>query len=203
MADDVAELFDVLGLGAPVVLGHSAGGFVALHLALRHPASVGGLVLCNTSPTLAPMHDPDPPAGLAERATPEAAGIAQRLFGGDFSAGTVAGFNREVLPYYGGPAHTDVPGRVMRLSPLETDVAAYFFGELAPCTTYRPRLAEIAVPTLVVVGGYDWVCPPVASRLLAAGIPGARLVEIADAGHFPFAEEPAAFLAAVTPFLAG
>jgi proline iminopeptidase len=202
-ADDVADLCDVLGLDAPVVLGHSAGGFVALHLALRHPTSVGRLVLCNTTPTLAPLDDPDPPAGLAERAGPEAPLVAQQLFGGDFSAGTRADFGREVLPFYGGPAHTDVPGRVMGLSPMDGDLAAYFFGKVAPSYDLRERLAEIGVPTLVVTGRHDWVCPPVGSRLLALGIPGARLVEIPDAGHFPFAEEPAAFLAAVTPFLAG
>lgn len=203
MADDVAELCDVLGLDAPVVLGHSAGGFVALHLAVRHPASVGGLILCSTMPTLAPLLDPDPPAGLAERAGPQAAQVAQRLFGGDFSAGTLAAFDREVLPFYGGPAHTGVPARVMALSPLSTDLAAYFFGKLAPSYDVRPWLGDIDVPTLVVTGRHDWVCPPVGSHQLATGIPGAELAEIPDAGHFPFAEEPAAFLAAVTPFLAG
>jgi proline iminopeptidase len=202
MADDVAELCNVLGLAAPVVLGHSAGGFVALHLALRHPRAVGGLVLCSTSPTLAPLDDPDPPAGIAERGTPEAVKITQRLFSGDMSPETVEAFEREVMPYYGGPDHTDVPARLMRHSALATDVATYFFGELATAYDLRPRLPDVAAPTLVVVGRHDWVCPPVASRLLASGIPGARLAEIPDAGHFPFAEEPAAFLAAVTPFLA-
>jgi proline iminopeptidase len=128
--------------------------------------------------------------------------VAQRLFGGDFSAETQAAFEREVLPFYAGPAHAGVPGRVMRLSPLSGDVAAHFFGREAAAYDVRARLPEIAVPTLVVVGRHDWVCPPVASRLLAADIPGARLVEIPDAGHFPFAEEPAAFRAAVVPFLA-
>jgi pimeloyl-ACP methyl ester carboxylesterase len=45
----------------------------------------------------------------------------------------------------------------------------------------------------LAVGRYDWVCPPVASRILAAGIPDAELVEFPQSGHFPFAEEPAAF----------
>lgn len=36
MADDVAELCHALGITSPVVFGHSAGGFIALHLALRH-----------------------------------------------------------------------------------------------------------------------------------------------------------------------
>lgn len=72
---------------------------------------------------------------------------------------------------------------------------------LAGADDLRPRLGEITVPTLVVGGRHDWVCPPAASRALASGIPAARLVEIADAGHFPFSEEPAAFQAAVRTFL--
>ena len=44
---------------------------------------------------------------------------------------------------------------------------------------------------------------PTGGRVLASAIPHARLVEIADAGHFPFfSEEPAAFQDAVRAFLA-
>jgi pimeloyl-ACP methyl ester carboxylesterase len=66
----------------------------------------------------------------------------------------------------------------------------------------RRRLPEIAVPTLVVAGGHDWVCPPRASRTLAGGIPGARLAVLPEAGHFPFSEEPDQFHEAVGDFLA-
>jgi proline iminopeptidase len=65
----------------------------------------------------------------------------------------------------------------------------------------RPRLAEISSPTLVIVGSYDWVCPPAASRALVAGIPEARFVEIAEAGHFGFSEVPDAFQEIVRSFL--
>ena len=44
MADDVAELISMLGIRMPYVFGDSAGGFVAMHLALRHPGSVAGLI---------------------------------------------------------------------------------------------------------------------------------------------------------------
>ena len=88
MADDAAALCSLLGLEAPVVFGHSAGGFVALHLALRHPTLPASLILCDSAPTLAPLPDDDPPAGLAERAGDEAIAVAQRLFGGDLSAET-------------------------------------------------------------------------------------------------------------------
>jgi proline iminopeptidase len=77
----------------------------------------------------------------------------------------------------------------------------YFFGALAADYDLRPRLVEIGVPTLVIVGRYDWICPPAASHALASQIPGADLVEIADAGHFGFSEEPEAFQNAIIAFL--
>ena len=94
MADDVAALCAALGIQRPVILGHSAGGFVALHLALRHPELVGGLILCHTAATLAPVTDPPPPPGPAERGGPEAGAAAARLFAGDFSPEVMRGFER-------------------------------------------------------------------------------------------------------------
>ncbi|WP_373187839.1 alpha/beta fold hydrolase [Halopseudomonas sp.] len=44
-ADVVAGLIDALGLGKPLIVGHSLGGAVALATALRHPDKVAGLAL--------------------------------------------------------------------------------------------------------------------------------------------------------------
>jgi proline iminopeptidase len=197
MADDVAALCVRLGIERPAVFGHSAGGFVALHLALRHPDVPSALILCHTTPTMAAIDDGAPPPSVAERGGPEAAAAAQRLFGGDFSPESLAAFDRFVAPYYAGPEHTDVPRRLFGLSTFNGDVAGRFFNELATDYDVRPRLGEIRVPTLVVTGGYDWVCPPAAGRALAARIPGAALLELPDAGHFGFNETPEPFLAAV------
>jgi proline iminopeptidase len=201
MADDVVALCARLGLDHPILLGHSAGGFVALHAALRQPDAVSGLVLCNTTATLAGEPDPDAPT-LLSRAGPEAAAVAARLFGGDMSRETTAAFDRLVAPHYAAPGHEDVPARLFPLSPLNARIAQHFFTELAPAYDLRARLGEITVPTLVVAGAYDWVCPPSASRTLAAGIPNATLCVVPDAGHFAFAEEPERFRAALTELLA-
>jgi proline iminopeptidase len=80
-------------------------------------------------------------------------------------------------------------------------IAQHFFSELAPAYDLRARLGEITVPTLVVAGAHDWVCPPSASRVLAAGLPRATLCVLPDAGHFAFAEEPARFRAALAGLL--
>jgi pimeloyl-ACP methyl ester carboxylesterase len=200
MADDVVALCGVLGLGAPVLLGHSAGGFVALHAALRAPAAFSALILCNTAATLAATPDPGGPT-LVERAGAEAAAVARRVFAGDLSPDTAAAFARFVAPYYAGPAHEDVPARLFPLSPPSIDVMRRFFSEDAGRYDLCSWLGDIAVPTLVIGGRHDWVCPPSASEAIAAGIPGAELVVLDDAGHFSFSEEPAQFHDAVTTFL--
>jgi proline iminopeptidase len=203
MADDVAALCGGLGIERPVVFGHSAGGFVALQLALRHPELPGALILCDTAPTLAPLPDEDPPPSLAQRGGPEAVAAAERMFGGDFSPESLEAFGRLVAPHYAAPDHADVPGRLLSLSTLNGEIAAHFFSALAPRYDVRERLAEIAVPTLVIVGRHDWVCPPAASRALAAAIPGARLLVLPDAGHFGFSETPEPFLAGVRGAMLG
>lgn len=90
----------------------------------------------------------------------------------------------------------------MTLTTLNTDIAAHFFHNLAPRYDLRSNLPTINAPTLVVVGHHDWVCPPAAGRLVAAAIPGARLIELSEAGHFGFSETPTPFLAAVRTHLA-
>ncbi|MGH8998163.1 MAG: alpha/beta fold hydrolase, partial [Acidimicrobiia bacterium] len=52
------------------------------------------------------------------------------------------------------------------------------------------RLGSVAVPTTVVVGTRDRLTRPRLSRLIASGIPGARLVEAPGAGHLLPYEEP-------------
>lgn len=204
MADDVAALCDLLGIEHPVILGHSAGGFVALQLSIRHPELPGGLILCHTSPTFAPLPDdePDEPRPtLASRAGPEVLAAAKRFFGGDTSPDVLKSFVEQVAPFYGGPSHMEVPARLFALSSVTPELMQYFFSKLAAGYDVRPQLGAISVPTLVLFGRHDWVCPPVASRTMARAIPGAKLVELTESGHFGFSEEPGKFQDAVSAFL--
>ena len=52
------------------------------------------------------------------------------------------------------------------------------------------RLASISVPTLVVCGVEDKALPPRHSEAIAAGIPGAELHLVQDAGHLSTLEQP-------------
>lgn len=200
MADDAASFCHTLGIERPAVLGHSFGGFVALHLALRHPDVVGSLILVDTAASSADM------AGamerLEERYGPEVRVAAEPVFSGDFSEEAMANFMRLVAPAY---VHDpEKVGRVLEAwgrSAFAQEVAAYYFRNLAALYDVRDHLGEIQVPTLVVVGKHDWLIPPSASRVIAEGVPGAELVVIPEAGHFSFIERSGAYADAVQRFL--
>jgi pimeloyl-ACP methyl ester carboxylesterase len=57
----------------------------------------------------------------------------------------------------------------------------------------RPRLAEIAYPTLVVAGAHDRAVPLYHARMLQAGVTGSAPVVIAGAGHTLIWTHPDAF----------
>jgi proline iminopeptidase len=203
-ADDVASLCEALEIGRPVVFGQSAGGFVAMHLAIRHPDLVGGLILCDTSPTLAPIEDGGPPAPtLASRAGPDVLAVAGPVFAGAITPESLAEFTEKVMPFYAGPSHMDVPQRLLSLSSTNIDIMHHFFNKLAASYNVVEQLPLIMAPTLVMVGEHDWVTPPRASRAITRGIPNAKMVQIAGAGHLPFSEEPEQFLTEVVAFLKG
>ncbi|WP_241704597.1 alpha/beta fold hydrolase [Leifsonia shinshuensis] len=64
------------------------------------------------------------------------------------------------------------------------------------------RLGAVRVPTLMVWGASDRIVTPDYGRAVARAVPGARFVEIPEAGHLPHQEAPDATWAAIDPFLA-
>jgi pimeloyl-ACP methyl ester carboxylesterase len=63
------------------------------------------------------------------------------------------------------------------------------------------RLAEIDVPTLIIVGEYDTTSAHAAADTLTAGICGARKVLMHDTAHLPGMEKPEEFNRLVAEFL--
>ncbi|NUQ66049.1 MAG: alpha/beta fold hydrolase, partial [Pirellulales bacterium] len=66
---------------------------------------------------------------------------------------------------------------------------------------FTPRLGEIRVPTLVLVGTEDAISTAEEMRSIASAVPGSRLMEIAGAGHMTPLEKPAEVTAALAEFL--
>ncbi len=200
MADDAASLCRTLGIERPVVLGHSFGGFVALHLAIRHPEVAGRLVLLNTAAASADM------AGglemLEDRHGRAVRAAAERVFGGDFSEAAQADFQRLAFPaYVSNPANAMLLEEAFARAVLNMNVAAHYFERYAPTYDVRGDLGAIRVPTLIVTGDEDWVIHPNASRALAAAISDAELLVIPGVGHMTFVERPEVVLSAIRRFV--
>jgi pimeloyl-ACP methyl ester carboxylesterase len=186
MADDVAALLDHLGVSRATVGGLSMGGYVTLAFAARHRPRLDGLILADTR---AAADSEQARAGRAD---------AQALVEKE----GVAAFVERQLAVLLSPAASEALRQEVR--ELGRQPAA---GVCAGIRALRDRpdrqgeLPLIACPTLVIAGMADKLSPPAELAALARAIPGARLTEIAGAGHLSNLEKPAEFVAAMTSFM--
>ncbi len=65
----------------------------------------------------------------------------------------------------------------------------------------RPEIAGITVPTLILAGQHDWICPPDFSEEIHRLIPGSHLRIFAGSSHSIRADEPEALNAAIRDFV--
>jgi proline iminopeptidase len=200
LADDAARLIRELRLGPVGILGHSNGGFIALHLALRHPRLVARLVLVDTAAS-AEFRGPSR-ENARRRATPAVLQALRSLWDRPISdAATFRRLWRTVQPLY---FHRPTPGKVdIVMDPLRFNVEArHRILNAFDRYDLRPKLSRIEAPTLVIVGRHDWITPPAFGEELAREIRDARLEVFARSGHYPFLEEPRRFARLVSQFLA-
>ncbi len=177
LADDVAALMDSLGIDKAHVLGQSLGGLVAQEVAISHPGRVLKLVLVSTlaggdEAGLDPALDEALGAGRAA-AGPGASGAGAR---NTMDALIASSFNRWT--------YRTALQLLCRLFVGEKMLAGLpdQEGAAAECHTID-RLHLIQAPTLVITGTDDHVIRPCASELLAARIPGAKLVMVRGGSH--------------------
>jgi 3-oxoadipate enol-lactonase len=188
-ANAVAAMFDDLGLPPETdVMGNGLGGFVALHLAIRHGARFQRMVLVGSGVAF-------PEAG---RATFRA--LADKVEQDGMAA--VAGIAmRRMFPEAFIAAHPDVvAGREAVFTQIDPGVFASACRALA-ALDLSDELACIQNPSLIVVGAEDQATPPALGRALAGRLADARLTLAPGLGHCPHIQDPDAFVAAIAPFL--
>src|SRR5262249_25362626 len=155
--DSVGEMAATVLAAAPerfALAGHSLGAIVALEVVRQAPGRVTRLALLNASAR---------PASEEQLAVWEA--MREREVND-----VVRGF----VEVNGGPPEVvaGMAGQVGRRGLLRQLAAQ------ATRPDSRPSLGSIRVPTLVVTGGDDQVCPRSLQEELVAGIPGARHIVI-------------------------
>jgi pimeloyl-ACP methyl ester carboxylesterase len=191
--DDAEGFIEALGCGPCHFVGLSTGGFVGMRLAIRRPDLLRSLVLMDTSA------DEEPPL-MAQQY--KFLGHIVRRVGWRPVLGMVMRkmFARKFLD---DPAQrAEVEAWRARFLTMDTFAGPEFGVGISSRESVFSQLGRIRVPTLVMVGEQDIATPPSRARRLAAGIEGAELVVIPDAGHLCTVEEPAAVNAALEQFLA-
>jgi len=196
LADDAVALLDALHIAGPaVVCGLSMGGYVAQHVATRHPDRVAALVLVDTK---------------LEADTPEARQARSDL------SGKVGRIGQTIL------AEAMIP-RLLAQSPvepearprrdaIETRLRQTIVAQRVPTIQAalaalgsRPdmtaAMARCAAPTLLVVGAEDVITPPSCLQAAATIMPRASLLIVPGAGHMTPLEQPDVFNEAVLEFL--
>lgn len=186
MADDVAALMDDLGIAKATVGGLSMGGYVSLAFAARHRDRLEGLILADTRAAA------DSDAARAGRA--EALALVQ-------SHGVAVFVERQLAVLLSPAASEAVRDRVRAIGRQTPDAVCAGIRALRDRPDRRSELASIACPTLVIVGSDDKISAREEMAEIAGAIPGARLAEIAGAGHLSNLEKPAEFVAAIANFI--
>jgi len=189
LADDARALLGALGIARTHWVGLSLGGMIGQALALKAPAVLHGLVLCDTASFMPPEMKP---VWNERIAMVEAGGAGARL--DDVLA-------RWFTPAFA-EAHPDVVART--LSMIARTTPRGFAGCAAAIRDldFTERLAGIGLPTLLIVGEQDEATPVIASQLIRHHIKDSELVVLNSAAHLSNVEQPDAFNRALTRFLA-
>jgi 3-oxoadipate enol-lactonase len=188
--DDVIDTLAAARIARCHLVGASFGAGVAVEVALTRPDLVESLLLVSPGGSLIAEATPDLQAFVdAERSA---------LAGDDLDAAVEA----NLAWWVDGPkrdvGHVDraVRDAVRAMQRRAFEVTADW-GDVEERELDPPaldRLAEILVPTLVLMGGLDLDAIEVAARRVTEGIPNARRIDWPDTAHLPSMERPDAFL---------
>jgi pimeloyl-ACP methyl ester carboxylesterase len=195
--EDIVAFIDELKIAPAHIVGHSRGGHIAFRVAQNYPDRVRKLVLSEPGGAL----DPD--------LSPSANDVNRRFEPGSFQtqaearirAGDLDGGLQIFLDAVSGPGAWE---RTPELAKQFTrDNAMTLLGQVREAREPFSRAAARAIkaPTLLVLGGAS---PPMFGQIidaLAAAIPDAQRVTIADATHTMNVIKPAAYNEAVLSFL--
>ena len=165
---DIVALLDALELETAIALGHSMGGAIAQWLALEHADRLSAIVLAGSGARL-PVN-----LELITAIVADAPATIRVIVRWMWSKEATEDLRRQ---------SADIM-RATDPSVVQADFIA--------CDNFdvSRRLADIAIPTLILAGEKDKMTPAPLSQELARGIAGSELAVLANAGHMMLLEQP-------------
>jgi pimeloyl-ACP methyl ester carboxylesterase len=179
MAADAAGLLDALGIGAAHIVGASMGGFISQLIAINHPDRVLSLTSIMSGPSRneGGYVPPTPEAAAILFAKPPATreeSIEMSLTGRRAWVGSGDPFDEEF--------ERANATRAVQRAYYPVGVGRQLLAVLA-AEPRLERLLRVRVPTLVIHGQDDILVPIENGRMVAAAVPGARILEVEGMGH--------------------
>jgi len=202
MAADIEGLRKHLGIETMWLMGHSDGGRIILNYAFEYGGHVEGLILVD-----APVGNTENDSGRVQRMQlrknepwfDDAFKTFQKFPSTqqEFDA-----YIKSITPFFfSSNANLEKNRDVFEKTTLS--FAATQGQSQSDRSSVDPAvfLPVMKVPTLIIVGDDDFVCPPSASEYLHREIPNSKLLVIENAGHFPWLEQPQQFFDGIRTFL--
>ena len=193
LGEDLLEVLEACRVEGAVLVGHSMGGMVSQLLLLDHPTAarrhLAGLALVATA--AGPLVPGPGGAALAQALALGARRSLERA--GRRGRGVLPleclGVWASRLAFGARPEPLDVELTRSMITAMAPDSMAGLVGPLLRFDVHH-RMAELGLPTRVVVGSRDLLTPPRMARALAAGVPGAELTVLEGCGHMVMLERP-------------
>lgn len=191
LADDVEAVRQHLAHGQQIELcGLSMGGYVAFQYASRYAKHLNSLVLVNTKPHADSQEARQGRLNMARQVSEE--GVKA----------VMSGMSTKLLCEDTLRAKPDAVSLLEEMIlGSQADSVAQAQRAMAQRDDFSDTITTFNVPTLVVAGEMDQLCPLDATRAWAGSIPGARLEVLEDAGHMTPMESPDRFNVALRDFL--
>jgi pimeloyl-ACP methyl ester carboxylesterase len=177
LADDAVGLLDALGIGAAHVVGASMGGFIAQLVAINHPDRVLSLTSIMSGPGGHDEVGPKPEGAAVLMARPPAT-REERIEQGMSLHHALLGSRDPFDEAFERARATRAVDRAYYPAGIGRQLVA-----ILAAKSRLERLKALRVPTLVIHGIDDVLVPVENGRLVAAAVPGARLVEFEGMGH--------------------
>jgi pimeloyl-ACP methyl ester carboxylesterase/DNA-binding winged helix-turn-helix (wHTH) protein len=168
--DDVRAVMDAAGFDTAFVFGFSEGGSMAALFAAYHPQRCDGLVLYGAFARF-------------KHLLPDEAALQKRFDYVETAWGSGKSLQRYAPSVADDPAFVEWWGKFERLG--ATPGACIALMRMNSSINISGVLSGIRVPTLVIHRTGDTLVDVAAARELAAGIPGAQLLELPGADHLP------------------
>ncbi len=190
-AKDIAEMLDRLDIIAPVLVGLSMGGYVALSFYRRYARWLSGLILVSTR------------ASADSKETKES---RDRMVNIVKEPEGIKSITNIMLPkmlspksYIEKPELVSLVKEIMETSSVD-GISGALMG-MKDRSDSTEILTGFNIPTLIIHGSDDQLVPLAEAESMAKAIPNSKFQVIPNAGHLPNMEQPDQFNNIMSTFL--